>query len=99
MRKPKVSIALNSEILDKIDTIKIKYKIETSGYRESIRKMCEILLEKNESKRQELEQLKSVIDKIFYFLQEKVNEEKFLQEEFFKELIRLYAAIIERLRG
>ncbi len=98
MGKPRVSIALNSEILDKIDTIKIKYKIETSSYRESVSKMCEILLEKNESKKRELEYLKSVIDKIFYFLQEKVNEEKFLQEEFFKDLIRLYAKIIEKLR-
>ncbi len=98
MGKPKVSIALNSEILDKIDTIKIKYNIDTSSYRESVSKICEILLEKNESKKQELEDFRLVIDKIFNFLQEKVNEEDYLQEEFFKELIKMYAKIIQSLR-
>lgn len=42
--------------------------------------------------------LKVVIDKIFYFLQEKVNERDYLEEDFFKELIKMYTKIIERLR-
>lgn len=39
-----------------------------------------------------------VIDKRFFFLQEKINERDYLEEDFFRELIKMYAKIIERLR-
>ena len=78
--------------------IKVKYNINTSSYKELICEICDMVLEKNECKKRELEDLKLVIDKIFYFLQEKVNEKDYLKEEFFKELIKMYAKIIERLR-
>ena len=98
VKRLRTSIPVNEKLLDKIDQVKMRFGIEFLGYRDILNRICDILLEMNETKSIELEELKSIIEKTFKFLQEKVREDDYFNEEFFNDLVKIYDKINDYLR-
>ena len=80
---------VNKRIMDKIDEAKFKCGIDIASYPESIYEICEVALGKYREKKRELNDFRNTIEQIFNFLQEKCDEKDYIDEEFFKSLLKI----------
>ena len=93
----KIRMPMSEELLDNIDLIIKRFEIKISSYPKAVNEICNILLEKREVEIKQFHYLKTIIENIFKFLQEKVNEKDYISKGFFKDLLKIYDAITNKL--
>ena len=84
---------INKRIIDKIDEVKFKCGIDIPSYLEAIYEICEVALGKYREKKQELSDFRKTIEQIFNFFQEKCDEKDYIDEKFFKSLLKIQDTI------
>ena len=88
---------VNKRIIDKIDEVKSKCRIDIPSYPEAIYEICEVALGIYLEKKRELNDFRKTIEQIFNFLQEKCNEKDYIDEKFFKSLLKIQDTISDAL--
>lgn len=94
----RITLPIDNLLLDKIDLVKQNLNIKTKAYPQALSEICDSVLRMQEEFKQVLIDFKGISEKIFIFLQEKCDEEKYSKKEFFLALVRFCEQLDEKIK-